>query len=299
MSKQIQYILGILFTIIIGAILYDYLCCKDSTAKVVANKPTTEILSIEKNKFLISTENFTYENNSNFNFLTDNFNKIEPIDKEINIGIDSLKMYLEKNPSKKIQIIGYALSSEKNTSAFPNLGIARANNLKDYFISKGISSDKFDIDGEIKDTWYISNDTVFGPVNFNILTIENTTPTTDWDSFKAKYNASPIVLYFNTGESNLNLSVEERQKIVDLVTYLDNVKNSKLQVVGHSDNVGERFFNLYLGEQRAAFAKEYLVKNGVNSNRIETSSKGPDEPIADNKTAEGKSKNRRTVVTIK
>jgi OOP family OmpA-OmpF porin len=56
--------------------------------------------------------------------------------------------------------------------------------------------------------------------------------------------------------------------------------------------------NTQLGQNRADFAKEYLAKNGISADRIISSSKGPDEPIADNATTEGKAKNRRTVVTI-
>ncbi|MNY23951.1 putative lipoprotein YiaD precursor [compost metagenome] len=70
-------------------------------------------------------------------------------------------------------------------------------------------------------------------------------------------------------------------------------------VVGHSDNVGNRDSNIVLGQKRADFSKNYLSKNGIDNARIETQSKGPDEPIGDNNTAEGKASNRRTVITIK
>ena len=72
-----------------------------------------------------------------------------------------------------------------------------------------------------------------------------------------------------------------------------------VSVVGHTDNVGTRELNMKLGQTRADFAKKQLINEEIDSNKIETSSQGPDEPIADNSAAEGKSKNRRTVVTIK
>jgi outer membrane protein OmpA-like peptidoglycan-associated protein len=95
------------------------------------------------------------------------------------------------------------------------------------------------------------------------------------------------------------LSTEELTKIAEITTYLKNVPNAKVSIVGHSDSVGAREANIVLGQSRAEFAKAFLIKKGIDSKQIETSSQGPDNPIADNTSEEGKSKNRRTVVTIK
>jgi len=84
----------------------------------------------------------------------------------------------------------------------------------------------------------------------------------------------------------------------DIVNYLGHTDGSTLNIVGYSDNAGKREPNIKIGLKRAEFTKSYFVKNGVDANKIKTSSKGPDEPVADNTTPEGKSKNRRTVVTI-
>ena len=69
-------------------------------------------------------------------------------------------------------------------------------------------------------------------------------------------------------------------------------------VVGHTDNTGDAAMNMTLGQERADFAKSYLTTNGIPASKILATSQGPNEPIADNGTEEGKAKNRRTVVTI-
>ena len=69
-------------------------------------------------------------------------------------------------------------------------------------------------------------------------------------------------------------------------------------IVGHTDNTGQRETNMRLGQERADFAKAYLMRNGIPENRINATSKGSDEPIASNATEEGKAKNRRTVITL-
>lgn len=67
----------------------------------------------------------------------------------------------------------------------------------------------------------------------------------------------------------------------------------RVGVSGHTDNVGDRKKNLELSEQRAQAVKAYLVGKGVKAERIDTRGAGPDEPIADNKQAAGRQKNRR------
>lgn len=304
MSKQALYILGILATILLGALLYPKLCCKDCNMKKTENAvplSTENNLTANYNAFNLNGIDFKYHCNDNFKFLKNTFNNIQPVSDSINNGIGLLKNYFNKNLKEKLLITGYALNSEKNTSAFPNLGMARANAIKNYFVSKGFASNRFETKGELRDAWKTANDTVLGAVNFEIKHYDNvnTSNTENWNAFKEKINADPLILYFSSNQTEVNLSVEERQKIADLAHYLDNVSHAKISCIGHTDGSGDRNINVQLGQDRADFAKEYLTQNGISENKIESSSKGPDEPIADNVTVEGKAKNRRTVVTLK
>ncbi len=301
MSKKTVYLLGILATILLGTFLYNNMCCQEGNKDPKVNKILVDAneSTTGANQFRITGNDFSYNCENNFKFASNDFKNIQPVNDCVKIGINNLKGYFDKNPNSKILITGYALNSEKNTSAFPNLGLARANDLKDYFISKGITSNRFDLKGELRDAWKVDKDIVYGPADFNVYTPEATETKVDWAAMKTSYNAAPLTLYFNTGQAEINLTPEERQKVADLVNYLDNVEGSKLSTVGHTDSAGKRENNLKLGQGRAEFAKTYLAKNGVAVARIEALSKGPDEPIADNNTADGKAKNRRTVVTIK
>ena len=84
---------------------------------------------------------------------------------------------------------------------------------------------------------------------------------------KEKINANPLILYFKTGKAQIDLSAEDRQKVADIKNYLDHVEDAKLDVIGHTDNVGSRDTNIRLGQQRADFAKKYLVKNGISARK--------------------------------
>lgn len=69
-------------------------------------------------------------------------------------------------------------------------------------------------------------------------------------------------------------------------------------VIGHTDSIGSDEYNLRLGQRRAESVKAYLISKGIDSRLIKTSSRGEREPIADNRTAEGRAKNRRVVIEV-
>lgn len=75
-------------------------------------------------------------------------------------------------------------------------------------------------------------------------------------------------------------------------------KNFSLKLAGHTDNTGSMALNLRLSKQRAESVKAYLVSQGANASRIEATGYGPNQPIASNKTAEGRQKNRRVEFTL-
>jgi OOP family OmpA-OmpF porin len=300
MSKKILYLLGIALTLILGMFLYQNYCCNccmkppklDDSTTVVNNKRTGLV------PFTIKGSDFDYHCNDNIKFVKNETAALVPFSDSVAIGFKNLKTALQSNPNKKIKITGYSTSDEKNTTTFPNLALARANDLKKYLISTGFDANSFVLEGEIKDKWEMISDTLIGPASFNIIENEPAS-NNQWEVLKAKINANPLILYFNTNESRENLSTEELTKIAEIATYLKNVPNAKVSIVGHSDSVGAREANIVLGQSRAEFAKAFLIKKGIDSKQIETSSQGPDNPIADNTSEEGKSKNRRTVVTIK
>lgn len=82
----------------------------------------------------------------------------------------------------------------------------------------------------------------------------------------------------------------------DLVTKTANIKLEVFIVVGHTDSVGTDTYNQKLGLRRAEAVKAYLVKQGIETNRVYTESKGESKPVADNKTREGRAQNRRVEI---
>lgn len=98
-------------------------------------------------------------------------------------------------------------------------------------------------------------------------------------------------ILFETGSANLKPeSMEEIQKIAD---YMKQNTSARFLVVGHTDNVGNAASNQTLSERRAKSVVEALARLGVDDFNLKAEGRGASEPVADNKTAEGKAKNRR------
>jgi OmpA-OmpF porin, OOP family len=84
----------------------------------------------------------------------------------------------------------------------------------------------------------------------------------------------------------------------DLVSRLKDINLEVIIAVGHTDSVGTDAYNQKLSVRRAEAVKSYLQGKGVESSRIYTEGKGESQPVADNKTAEGRAKNRRVEIEV-
>jgi OOP family OmpA-OmpF porin len=91
---------------------------------------------------------------------------------------------------------------------------------------------------------------------------------------------------------------EAKAKLDDLVSKLAGVNLEVIVAVGHTDSIGTEAYNLALSARRANAVKQYLVSKGIEANRIYTEGKGESQPVADNRTAEGRAKNRRVEIEV-
>jgi OOP family OmpA-OmpF porin len=91
---------------------------------------------------------------------------------------------------------------------------------------------------------------------------------------------------------------EGRRKLDDVVNGMSGVQVQMILAVGHTDSIGSAAYNQKLSMRRAEAVKAYLVGKGIPGERISIDGKGETQPVADNKTKEGRAQNRRVEVEI-
>jgi OmpA-OmpF porin, OOP family len=95
------------------------------------------------------------------------------------------------------------------------------------------------------------------------------------------------------------LRPDGKKSIDDALAKMRGVDVEMVIATGHTDSVGTDAYNQKLSERRAAAVKDYLVSKGIPASKITTIGKGESQPVATNKTAEGRQKNRRVDIEFK
>ena len=89
-----------------------------------------------------------------------------------------------------------------------------------------------------------------------------------------------------------------KSKLDDLANKMKGINLEVVIAIGHADSVGSDAYNQALSVRRAEAVKAYFVSRGIEGNRVYTEGKGEKQPVADNKTAEGRAKNRRSEIEV-
>ncbi len=103
-------------------------------------------------------------------------------------------------------------------------------------------------------------------------------------------------VFFNTGKASLKSQSFKALRV--LLEYLKMKKSVEIELGGHTDNVGSAEDNQKLSEARAGTVRAWLVKKGIAGSRMTAVGYGESHPVESNDSANGRKKNRRTVVRI-
>ncbi len=189
---------------------------------------------------------------------------------------------------KRLEITGYYTASETNNTKFENLGIARADTIRQLFMSQvqGLSAGRFNLRGEQK------------PDNTNpTMLVKDTVATpTDAGGIVAT-DSNDILIYFPSGSSNKELSKEVDDYLTKLGARLK-ASNEKAAIYGHTDNKGKFENNMALSKSRAESVKKTLISHGGIDANMSTDGKADKEPVGDNNTDAGRRQNRRVQIKI-
>lgn len=99
-------------------------------------------------------------------------------------------------------------------------------------------------------------------------------------------------IFFET--ASYELLPASRVELEKLILFMNNNPSINIEIGGHTDNVGKPMDNQLLSENRSKSVRSYLIKNGIDDNRIQYRGYGEEQPIDTNDTPEGRANNRRT-----
>jgi len=208
--------------------------------------------------------------------------------------LDDLATYLINNPQRQVKIYGHYRPSEAEVKSgvFENLGLARANAIRQELINRGIEEGRMALDYE-----QASNEVLGRPISFELSGEEE----------KSQPYKRVLFTFKDMTFSNANFAIDSEvfrpsaQFLIyadSLQTFLSENRSQSVRIIGHTDDDGNPFYNEVLGRKRASSAKAFLQKMGIK-NKIIISSKGELQPVAPNTTEANKQKNRRVNFLLK
>jgi OOP family OmpA-OmpF porin len=193
------------------------------------------------------------------------------------------------NKFNKIDLVGYYAPEEVNSTSYENLGIARAQIFKELLINRGLDSNRVQIFGLLKNVKF--QDT---------LALMHTTDV----SASIDMTSSNVQLVSHHGITEIYLPTNFTNEINSeaLNNYLSSLvsgsKDSKIYLIGHTDNLGDEDANKSLSLLQANTVKDQLIKFGMPATNIACEGRGSSSPKVNNSTEENRALNRRVEVKV-
>ncbi|MEM6842400.1 MAG: OmpA family protein [Bacteroidota bacterium] len=192
-------------------------------------------------------------------------------------------------PNEALTITGHYTEEEENTTEFANLGLARAQQVKQ-LLANQMDTSQVGTAAELIASTEAMQTTPFEGAEFAVV------PVIPDDAEVVELNDRTII-YFPFGSSNPELSTAINQYLTGLAERLQDSDQTVI-ITGHTDNVGDEKPNYELGLKRANIVKDILAERGISADRIEADSEGEAQPLATNDTEIGRKKNRRIELRV-
>ena len=282
--RSLAFLLFLLFCAFALVARWYYVCeikqlCGEEVEEMPDLRPTTLRVTESGGLVMSGFEQFLFEPGSVQPQLNDNNRAF----------VDTMVYYLRQYPAKNMVISGAYRASENGRSYrfYENLGLARAAEVRDLLVVRGIEASRIMLDFEPGD-----EDRLSRPLQF-----ETYIPEGEEEFAKRPYLFTDMTFSGENFTDGTDVFAPGRALLAyadSVSSYLQANPSKSLVIVGHTDKIGEDDINAKLGLQRADNVKKYFEqKLAVNGKRIQTSSDGEKSPTATNTTHEGRKKNRR------
>ena len=215
---------------------------------------------------------------------------------EINIPENSkdykykINSFLLEHPNQEVHI--HSIYSPQEHVSTPNIGIQRALSVEENLVSVGVPKEKIVKKSIIKHSIFSEEDQYHNGFYFTFTDL-------DLERVKAILDHKPNnkIVYPKFSESGVSVNNELKELLVEIKQYFKDHPNKKIDIVGHTDNIGNSADNYSVGLKYAKQVRWYLIiKGGFKKSLIKASSKGESEPLDNNNSVYGRNKNRRIEV---
>lgn len=186
-----------------------------------------------------------------------------------------------------LEITGTYDADEPTPEGYENMGMARAEAIR-ALLSEQIAGERVRLNSQL-----VSNRTGSQQQGFVSHSFKWLKPEVDEPEVVRLADKTVILFPFNSAKNN-----KEMNEYLDNLAKQLKASRQVVHLTGHTDGIGTQKYNDRLGLKRARKIRRILINKGVRRSQIKTHSKGMREPIATNETDEGRSQNRRVVVTI-
>ena len=209
-------------------------------------------------------------------------------------AIDGYREELRPELSKAYAVIIMGFTDNTGDPNY-NIGLSerRANAVRDYLVSTGVNPDLLRTVGLGEMYPIASNDTSEGKAMNRRVEVEVIAEPRALDMLRF-----PSAILFQRRSADIT-EAGQKSLLTDVKASIDLLKRATyIEVVGHTDDVGDNAYNLNLSKMRANAVKSFLVELGVNPHKIVAVGVGKKYPIADNNTPEGRAENRRVEILV-
>ncbi len=215
-------------------------------------------------------------------------------------ALQQLAAYLSNNPTRQLSLAGLFGSFESNNSGYDNLGIGRAETIKQKLVGFGVDSENILTNGIRVDNDIFQNEKMDGGVYFTFSEkLEYEEESFEEEPIEEVSFFEDYTIYYDFGKYKLDVNNQ------DAFDYLNNLRrflkenpDRKVIITGHADSVGNSRANHKISEARARKVRRYLVDTGTKRAQIELQFKSDADPKDTNDTSEGREKNRRVELNI-
>lgn len=201
-----------------------------------------------------------------------------------------INSYLLEHPNQEVHI--HSIYSPQENVSTPNIGIQRALFIEENLISVGVPKENIVKKSIIKHSIFSKKDQYHNGFYFTFNEL-------DLERVKIILNSKPKnkIVYPKFSESGVSVNNELKELLAELKHYFKDHPNKKVDIVGHTDNIGNSADNYSVGLKYAQQVRWYLItKGGFKRSLVKASSKGESEPLDNNNSVNGRNKNRRIEV---